>query len=91
MNIDNYLYTLKYTPDTISHLILDNEKCKNCADKFCTHVCPACVYEWNDDEQKIIVNYENCLECGACRIICPHKAINWQYPKGNKGVMFKQG
>ena len=28
---------------------------------------------------------------GACRIACEKKAIDWQYPKGTKGVTFKQG
>lgn len=39
----------------------------------------------------MIVNYENCLECGACRIACENCSLGWEYPKGNKGVTFKQG
>ncbi len=92
MNIDKKLYTLKYTPDTESHLkITDKEKCRLCISKNCTHICPAKVYEWNADTQEIIINYENCLECGACRIACEKRVIDWQYPKGTKGVTFKQG
>lgn len=91
MNIDKKLYTLKYSPDTISHLKPDNEKCKLCENRCCTYICPAQVYEWSEEKQELIVNYENCLECGACRIACSKKAIDWQYPKGTKGVTFKQG
>ena len=92
MNIDKKLYTLKYIPDTESHLkITDKEKCRLCTSKNCTHICPAKVYEWNADTQEIIINYENCLECGACRIACEKRVIDWQYPKGTKGVTFKQG
>ncbi len=91
MNIDKKLYTLKYSPDTKSHLKPDNDQCRTCVSKNCTHICPACVYEWNVEKQEIIVNYENCLECGACRIACEKKCIEWQYPSGTKGVTFKQG
>lgn len=91
MNIDKKLYTLKYSPDTVSHLRPDNEQCKLCESKVCTYICPAKVYEWNDEKRELIVNYENCLECGACRIACERKCIDWKYPKGTKGVIFKQG
>lgn len=92
MNLDKKLYTLKYSPDSESHLKLkDCEKCRLCENRCCTYICPANVYEWNEEQQKIIINYENCLECGACRIACGKKNIDWQYPKGTKGVTFKQG
>lgn len=91
MNLDKKLYTLKYSPDTVSHLNPDNSKCKICISRNCTYICPAGVYEWNEEKQELIINYENCLECGACRIACEHKCIDWQYPKGTKGVTFKLG
>lgn len=91
MSIDKKLFTLKYNPDYKSHLKPDFEKCKNCEKKVCTYICPAQVYEWDEETEKLIVNYENCLECGACRIACPLDAIEWEYPKGTKGVIFKQG
>ncbi len=91
IDIDKKLYTLKYSPDTESHLKPDKEQCRLCKNKTCVYICPAKVYEWNDEKQELIVNYENCLECGACRIACERKSIDWQYPKGTKGVTFKQG
>jgi len=91
MTLDKKLYTLKYSPDTESHLNPDQEQCKLCENRNCTYICPAGVYEWSEEEQKLIINYENCLECGACRIACERKAIDWKYPKGTKGVTFKQG
>ena len=91
MNLDQKLYTLKYTPDNKSHLNPDQNKCKNCISRNCTYICPAQVYEWNEEKQELIINFENCLECGACRIACEYKCIDWRYPKGTKGVTFKQG
>lgn len=90
-SIDDKLGKVKYVPDEESHLRPDCSKCLNCSSKVCTFVCPAKVYEWDVDNQKLIVNHENCLECGACRIACEKKCIAWEYPKGNKGVTFKQG
>ena len=91
MSLDKKLFTLKYSPDTQSHLKPNKEDCKNCETKACTFICPAQVYEWSEEKQELIVKYENCLECGACRIACEHKSLDWEYPKGTKGVTFKQG
>ncbi len=91
MTIENKLSTIKYSPDTESHLRPDNEKCKSCKSKICQKVCPAGVYEWLEEEQRLLVKYENCLECGACRIACESKSLGWEYPKGTKGVLFKNG
>lgn len=91
MTIENKLSTIKYTTDDVSHLKPDMEKCKTCKSKICEKVCPAGVYEWIEEEQKLLVKYENCLECGACRITCEQKSLGWEYPKGTKGVIFKNG
>lgn len=88
--LDEKLYTLKFKPDIYSHLKPDSEMCQKCVNRVCETVCPAHVYEWQEDEGKLIVNFENCLECGACRIACPYNAIDWQYPKGTCGVTFKK-
>ena len=89
--IEDKLYTVKYTPDNHSHLLPVQECCKVCESKICTVICPANVYSWDDVQDKLIVNYENCLECGACRIACTDSSLGWEYPSGNKGVTFKQG
>jgi len=88
--LDKKLANVKYTPDTISHLVPCDQDCKTCISRCCTYVCPAGVYEWSGEQQKLIVNFENCLECGACRIVCEKQSLNWSYPKGTKGVTFKQ-
>ena len=87
--LDEKLYTVKYTPDTDSHLLPVQECCRICKSKICTIICPAGVYSWENN--KLVVNFENCLECGACRIACESASLGWEYPKGIKGVTFKQG
>ena len=91
MSLDDKLFKVKFDSDEISHLKADNEICKKCKDKPCQIVCPANVWEWDECQNKININYENCLECGACRIACPFENVSWQYPQGNKGVTFKHG
>ncbi len=89
MNPDDLLAKVKYKPDNVSHLIPNEDICKNCKNRVCEYICPAKVYEWDKEKEKLQVIFENCLECGACRISCPYKAINWSYPKATKGITFK--
>ena len=91
MNINDKLATLKYNKDIQSHLSVDNDICMRCNNKFCTFICPANVYEWNDEKCTMIIRYENCLECGACKIACEKNNILWQYPNSEYGVKFKKG
>ncbi|MEW6698707.1 MAG: ferredoxin family protein [Bacillota bacterium] len=89
VNIDDKLYLNRWKPDHQTHLeIIDPAVCtEKCEGKDCTVFCPARVYEWRDG--RIAVGYEGCLECGACRIGCPHANIRWRYPRGGHGVQFR--
>ncbi len=88
-SIQDKLSTIKYNCDNTSHLIPDKKKCAKCKEKTCTFICPADVYSIDESSGEIIVQYENCLECGACRIACPKQAIDWKYPKQGSGVIYK--
>ncbi len=84
------LYKVKYKTDDASHLkIKDQEVCRKCEDKPCISRCPAQVYEWEDNENRVA--FENCLECGVCKIVCPYDNIDWEYPRGGFGVVWKFG
>lgn len=62
-----------------------------CPDKPCVTVCPAKVYEWEAAHKKVLVAYENCIECGACRMLCPFDNIDCDWPVGGHGVKYKYG
>ncbi|HVE11765.1 MAG TPA: 4Fe-4S dicluster domain-containing protein [Elusimicrobiota bacterium] len=62
-----------------------------CETKPCTTVCPAKVYEWESSQKKVLVAYENCIECGACRMLCPFDNIACDWPGGGFGVKYKYG
>lgn len=56
-----------------------------------TRTCPAGCYSLNERGQ-VEVAVDGCLECGTCRIVCAASGeIEWQYPRGGYGVMFKFG
>ena len=90
-NIDDKLARVKTTPDITTHLEPDLKQCKKCKSKACLYICPANVYNWDKDKQELCVFYENCLECGACRIACERQTLMWKYPKGKYGITLKNG
>lgn len=74
--------------DNRSHIKIKQQvKCANCEFKPCTYICPSQVYEYHKNETTI--DYPRCLECGACVIACPKNNIDWDYPRGGWGVIFK--
>lgn len=89
--IEDKLAKVKYKSDSETHLKVCQEDCKNCKEKSCETVCPANVYEYNEEKGEMHVAFENCLECGACRIACDKQSLLWEYPKQGYGVIFKQG
>ena len=49
------------------------EPCIGVKDKSCMTVCPVdCIYE--DDEQ-LVINPDECIDCGLCEAECPVSAI----------------
>jgi ferredoxin like protein len=56
-----------------------------------TKICPAKCYSLNEQGAVEIVT-DGCMECGTCRILCePTGEIEWNYPRGGYGVLFKFG
>jgi ferredoxin like protein len=91
-SISDKLFTIRYKCDDVSHLIIkDHANCLQCAKKDCNYFCPSDVYEWEKKAKITTVAYENCIECGTCRIACPYDNIEWVYPKGGYGITYKYG
>lgn len=57
------------------------EPCVNVKDAACVDVCPAgCIHPTNaepdfDRENKLYIDPEECIDCGACEPVCPVEAI----------------
>ncbi len=89
VRLDLKLGTLTFRPDPEPHITIEPERCRCCAGRPCTTVCPAGLYVWENDQ--LVHNCEGCLECGSCRAVCPHGAIAWRYPLGGYGVLYRWG
>ena len=83
------LAKVKTNANKETHLQPDFESCKKCKGRGCMYVCPADVYSWDEKNNTLIVKYENCLECGACKIACDMQTLKWEYPKSDYGITYK--
>jgi len=93
VNVDEKLGTVVYKADHQAHITLKSaDACLNrCPDKPCATVCPAQVYRWEEELKKVVVSFENCIECGACRMLCPLNNIECHWPRGGFGVQYRYG
>ncbi len=90
--VEDRLYANEIRPDKVSHIeITDGERCLECVAKPCTTACPAGTYTLDSAGERIIINFDNCLECGACRSVCPFSVIEWKNPMGGMGICYRYG
>jgi len=53
--------------------------------------CPAGCYA-ETDKGTIEIVADGCMECGTCRVLTQHTGeVEWDYPRGGFGVLFKFG
>ena len=71
--------------------IVNAEVCEgSCTAKQCTYCCPAACYALEDGH--VVLTTDGCLECGTCRVICDeHFNVEWSYPRGGFGILYKFG
>ena len=52
------------------------DECIDVTDRACVDECPVdCVYE---GRRKLYIHPEECIDCGACALVCPVEAIVWE-------------
>jgi ferredoxin like protein len=94
VNIEDRLFQNRYRVDAgRPHIkIKDPAVCTNdCGTQSCTFVCPASCYTAEGNGNVTLIT-DGCLECGSCRIICnEHFNVDWEYPRGGHGILFKFG
>lgn len=94
VNVENKLFQNRYRVDSgRPHIsIRQPDVCANaCTDKACTFICPASCYK-TEGNGTVTLIADGCLECGSCRVICTeHRNVEWEYPRGGYGVLFKFG
>ncbi len=94
MTIEEKLDLTKITTDhNHEHITINPAICKEkCTTHDCVYGCPADCYkftEGEDAEGPVSYDYIACLECGVCRVVCPHGSVDWNNPKGGFGVEYK--
>ncbi|MCX6639937.1 MAG: 4Fe-4S dicluster domain-containing protein [bacterium] len=88
--IEDKLFLVKYKPDKESHIQVDQVKFKADRIKAVLYICPAKTYELNEETGECMVAFENCLECGTCKVACA-EYVKWVYPRGGFGVQYRFG
>lgn len=78
----------RYKLSGVAHIKVDYDKCRKCPHRACLTACPAQCY-LPHEENGTAFNYENCLECGTCYVICDQGALEWEFPKGGYGISYR--
>ena len=90
--LEDRLSTVKFNPAREPHIKLDGGKCASCVERVCLHICPAGNYREDPaDTRRVLLSWESCMECGACRMACPRGALEWSYPVGGRGLSYRCG
>lgn len=75
-----------------AHIHIDHQVCRTaCTTRPCLYVCPAKLYAYRPEQDEVFVDYEGCLECGTCVIVCREGALSWEYPRAGFGVQYRFG
>ena len=94
MQLQDKIMLIHFNPDnSIQHVAVQNqEHCSTCEEKQCLTICPTGVFKWDcRSGSPILVHYQQCVECGACRLICRFDNILFDYPPGGMGVAYWEG
>lgn len=89
MKIDDKLALDLFHVDSMPHIEVNLEICRKCPHRLCTYTCPVENYKVEDDN--VVFDWEGCLECGTCNIICDQGAVTWNYPRGGFGISYRFG
>jgi len=58
----------------VTYVITD--PCIGTKDLSCVDVCPVdCIHHDGDDDRKLYIDPDECIDCGACEPVCPVSAI----------------
>jgi ferredoxin like protein len=94
IKIEEKLFQNRYRVDEgRPHIqISDPQVCADdCKTQSCTFACPAACYA-KDEGGGVVLTTDGCLECGTCRVICSeYRNVDWSYPRGGHGILFKFG
>jgi ferredoxin like protein len=90
--IEEKLYQNRYVVDAGKpHIKIREHTVPSAELKSLVTTCPASCYSENE-QGKIEIVADGCVECGTCRIVTAETGeLEWNYPRGGYGVLFKFG
>jgi len=90
--IEEKLYQNRYVVDAGKpHIKVAEHDVPSPELKSLVTTCPANCYS-ETEAGKIEIVADGCMECGTCRVVCAETGeIEWNYPRGGYGVLFKFG
>lgn len=50
-------------------------------------LCPMRCYVLEDN--RLVFHYEDCVECGLCRVVSSPDKLRWSLPRGGKGIRYR--
>jgi len=81
----------KFVLDEHSHIEIDQDLArKTGTGKLLVRACPAHVYSENEDGS-IAILFAACMECGTCLALASPGTLQWRYPNGGFGIVFREG
>ena len=92
VRVENKLYQNRYLVDAgRPHIKVREHETPTPALMALIKICPAGCYALNDSGQ-VEITPDGCMECGTCRVVAEASGdIEWNYPRGGFGVLFKFG
>lgn len=90
--MEERLYQNRYLVDEgRPHISINQGVADSAQLKSLVQICPAGCYTINNNGRVEIAS-DGCMECGTCRVVCQATGeIEWSYPRGGFGIMFKFG
>ncbi|MCY3410795.1 MAG: ferredoxin family protein [Candidatus Heimdallarchaeota archaeon] len=72
-----------------AHITVDVAICSKCPHHRCIAGCPTECFKFYDG--KMVFQFEDCVECGACDAMCDQGSVKWNNPRGTYGVAYNNG
>ena len=92
VRVEDKLYQNRYLVDVgRPHIKVRPHSTPSTALLSLVNICPAGCYARADTGQ-VEITPDGCMECGTCRVVAEATGdIEWNYPRGGFGVLFKFG
>jgi len=92
VKVEEKLFQNRYLVDAgRPHIVVKPHEVPSAGLKALVTMCPAGCYSQTDSGQ-VEISSDGCMECGTCRIVTRNTGeIEWNYPRGGFGVLYKFG